>query len=550
MFRVLVSHFNINNFNLSRFDIKCFNIKSMLNGVVVFCALFSTGLALAGEKVDELVAAQADEIVVIEVDFERVVLRGWDKDQIKITGELHEKSKGYTLKQNDGRTRFRVNKQSNVTLRDKGYLEIFIPFGSDVDLAVVNSTATVEHLAGPLKVASVNGAVFVSDVAKRITLNSVNGKITGRVLSGNIVIEAVNGKIDLANSIGRLDVSTVNGTVTTEGRLSNVNVHTVNGEVTLKLGLVERLNVESVNGAVNVTTALNENADVNISTLNGKVRLALADSSDAKIKLKTRGRIKNNFSNDPVKKQQYGPNKWLDFVAGNGSASVNVSTGGGRIVLDRYKAKELAGERKQKPFVSTADYTEESNNQVPTDDTLQEVKDKFFDEFYRAEGAALAKGARIYIADLEVDFSRHWLREHRSRHMLKRYQKRIQKDFPVLFKKRFHKVFEKNEAVSVVEQVGDASILLVPYIEKLDITGPDFQDGTRFKVKQAGRAALALDVVDLASNTVIARFYDSRETDSAGFSYFEDASRIYNYREFGQLMTKWGARVLDRLEAL
>lgn len=58
----------------------------------------SSTFAFAGEKIDEVLSVSSNGKVIIENQRGDVKIKGWNKSEIKVTGELDDKAVGYELK--------------------------------------------------------------------------------------------------------------------------------------------------------------------------------------------------------------------------------------------------------------------------------------------------------------------------------------------------------------------------------------------------------------------------------------------------------------------
>ena len=127
-----------------------------------------------------------------------------------------------------------------------------------------------------------------------IEIENVNGNISTGKLSNDLNIDLVNGEVALDNYTGRLKCEITNGSFSAEiDSTTGMDVSTVNGGVTLKLNnfINANLRAETVNGRIteeNLQLRVVEkekklfkgklgsgesNVDINIETVNGKIKL-------------------------------------------------------------------------------------------------------------------------------------------------------------------------------------------------------------------------------------------------------------------------------------
>jgi DUF4097 and DUF4098 domain-containing protein YvlB len=216
-------------------------------------------------------------------------------------------------------------------------LEIFVPRQSKVYYSAVNADVELVQLRGGAKVETVNGSIDVKKLAGRIRLESVNGRITTESLEGDVKIETINGIISSRSSKGKEDsYSSVNGNIEIISESGDINVETVNGDVELDLGKVNQLNIDTVNGSINARLELEDDGEIDASSVGGAIHLYLQSDVSARFDVEgyAGGRISNNLSDDKTQNAKSGPNRWLKFSLNGGSAKVNVSTVSGEVKLN------------------------------------------------------------------------------------------------------------------------------------------------------------------------------------------------------------------------
>lgn len=108
-------------------------------------------------------------------------------------------------------------------------------------------------LAGSKTSASVRFRITVPKQAK-VSIDTVNASITAQGVEGGYELETVNGRIDVSRGAGSLEASTVNGGIRAE-----------------LLNTRGQLKLETVNGSVDLTVPRAIQADVHVSTVNGRI---------------------------------------------------------------------------------------------------------------------------------------------------------------------------------------------------------------------------------------------------------------------------------------
>ncbi|MCC2607908.1 DUF4097 family beta strand repeat-containing protein [Planctobacterium marinum] len=297
----------------------------------------------AGEKVNETRQVKGDIDVEIEHTNGNITIRGWDKQEIKVEGELDDKAEEFIFEERNGRMVIQVKMPKHKGNWNSGGpgddLEVRVPFKSHVRYSGVNADADIADLQRGLDANTVNGNVEAKAVSGRVGLQSVNGKIEAADISGDINLETVNGRIRDRNSSGKtLKLTSINGNIESSSKIKDVTVETVNGWIELKLGEVDSLEMVTVNGELDVSLSLLERGEIEGSSVSGGITLELQKDVSATFDITGHagGNIVNRISDDRMQKAKYGPGRWLEFAVKGGKAKVDLSTVSGRIVLDTH----------------------------------------------------------------------------------------------------------------------------------------------------------------------------------------------------------------------
>lgn len=305
-----------------------------------------SSLALAGQKIDQSMDVDGQSYIEIEHMNGSAVVKGWDKDEVQVTGELSENAEEFIFRRNGKSVVIEVemkrsnkghNSWKNWNNDDGDDLTIYVPKTSSVNYNSVNANFEGDDLLGGLSVDVVNGGIDVNNIMGRVRLESVNGDITAAKLDGDVRIETVNGDIEGRHSgEGEIGFDSVNGDIRIQSDSREIAAETVNGDIELTLAEVSELDLTTVNGSIEVSMTLVENGDVEIATVGGSVDLMFQRDVSARFDIEGHagGKFVNRLTNDKMQKAKYGPRRWLEFTTGNGSAKVDVSTVNGRVELD------------------------------------------------------------------------------------------------------------------------------------------------------------------------------------------------------------------------
>ena len=159
----------------------------------------------------------------------------------------------------------------------------------------IEYTIKVPEFVTVKKIKTVNGSIKLNGVSgKKIKLESVNGSIRAEDVDGFINAETVNGSIKIKGCSGLGELETTNGSITAE-----------------------------LNSIRN---------DIDINTTNGSVKFYLADGIDAEIELSTfNGRIK--IDDLKLKKMDIIGKRRVEAVIGDGGSKIIIDTTNGSISL-------------------------------------------------------------------------------------------------------------------------------------------------------------------------------------------------------------------------
>jgi DUF4097 and DUF4098 domain-containing protein YvlB len=296
----------------------------------------------ASESVDQSLDVSERSYIKIEHINGQANITSWDKAQVKVTGKLGDRTDKFIFERDGNDVLIKVKVKNNKgwgnwSSDDGDDLKIWVPAQSSISYSAVNADVKASDIAGGAAIETVNGSIEAKNLSNRVKLESVNGDISARELRGDVKIETVNGQIESQSSSGKEDhYSSVNGNIRVTSSSEELQVETVNGHIELILDNVHQLNLESVNGSIEASMTLQKNGEVDVSTVGGSVELFFQKDISARFDIQAHagGNISNKLSDDEVKKDKYGPNRWLEFSINDGKASVNVSTVSGRVKLD------------------------------------------------------------------------------------------------------------------------------------------------------------------------------------------------------------------------
>ena len=299
--------------------------------------------SLAGQKVDESLQVDPNSLIEIEHVRGSAKVIGWDKNEVKIEGELGEDSEGIKLERDGKSVIIEVDsvRQSWSWSESSGpgdKLTIYVPYKSRVDYDSPNADLNIENIHGGVNIEMINGDLSANKLQGRLSLRTVNGDIRAEELSGELSLDAVNGDISASQINGeRITVTTVNGDIDIDSSASEIITETVNGDIDMRFDKVIDVQTNTVNGDINMRLSLMEGASVRASSVGGTIEFAFQRDVQARFNIEAHagGSIKNRITDQQAKSAKYGPSKWLRFSNGKPTATVDISTVHGRIELNK-----------------------------------------------------------------------------------------------------------------------------------------------------------------------------------------------------------------------
>ncbi|MBD9435191.1 DUF4097 family beta strand repeat protein [Pseudoxanthomonas sp. PXM03] len=244
----------------------------------------------------------------------RIEVRGWERDEVKITGTL---GKGVERLEVDGggphlSVEVRYPKSSGWGGNQTGPtdLVLMVPLRADLD---IESVAADVHVTG---VAS-----------GELSISSVSGSVAAAAAPQKADIETVSGSAHLTLNSADVDVQTVSGNIVLRGRLNgDISTETVSGriEVAVTGEEIRDLSASTVSGTAHVSTALAPGGEISMESVSGDLLLRLPKDVSAQVSGESfSGSLK--ATGVDIEKRR-GPGASFSTRYGSGSARVTVET--------------------------------------------------------------------------------------------------------------------------------------------------------------------------------------------------------------------------------
>jgi DUF4097 and DUF4098 domain-containing protein YvlB len=289
----------------------------------VLCALGALPLVCAaGEgSIDRKVNADPRGDVLISNVSGTVEVRGWDRSEIQVTGQLDEDVERVDVESSGGRTTIKVILPRGGNNEGDARLDIQVPRGSSLEVSAVSADVSSRGVLGTQRLKTVSGEITAEVSGEDSEVRSVSGDITvhGNGKPTSLRVSSVSGSLDLTNGAGKLDVVTVSGDARVHmGDASEITARTTSGELELHAKLLKdaRVSVEGVSGDLTLDLGSAAGLALEIESFSGDISGCLAGGVE--------------------RVSKYGPGVRLDSRTGEGSARVRAKTLSGDIeICDR-----------------------------------------------------------------------------------------------------------------------------------------------------------------------------------------------------------------------
>jgi DUF4097 and DUF4098 domain-containing protein YvlB len=287
-------------------------------GLLAVVLAAASPAASAGTPINQRAAADQNGQVEISNISGSVVVTGWDRNEIEVTGELGEGTERLEFSRSGQLTRVKVimpKRSSHVQSTD---LILKVPAGSSIAANTVSADLRVQGVRGAQRLQSVSG-----DIRTDVDREDVECK----TVSGNIHVTG-SGRGNLTT------VMTVSGDAILDRLAGEVNGNTVSGDLTVSAGETSRSRLRSTSGDLIVTGRLADDARLDFESMSGDVRVDLGGPVNAEFDVSSfNGDISNCFGPKPVRTDEYAPGTELRFREGTGGARVRIKTFNGDVSL-------------------------------------------------------------------------------------------------------------------------------------------------------------------------------------------------------------------------
>ena len=273
-----------------------------------------TASAFAGQPVDKSWDIDANATISIENIAGNIDVRGWDRAEAHLTGELGDSVDKLEINATGSSLQISVvnRNQRNV---DSTELRLMIPKGATIDASAVSADIDISGLDN-----------------EKLSANSVSGDVDVNAASRRVSIETVSGDLEFNGDTSRISAETVSGDMNLSGIDGEIEATTVSGDMELQAGLVDSVKLETVSGDVTAVAEVSGNGKLSAESMSGDVTIVLPASQNGLFRAQSfSGRINTDFGS--VEQAKHGPGSHLKYLAGSNGAEVRVESFSGNIRL-------------------------------------------------------------------------------------------------------------------------------------------------------------------------------------------------------------------------
>jgi hypothetical protein len=250
--------------------------------LLIACALPLSATVEAGsDSVDRKVAADPNGEVVISNVSGTVDVRGWDRNEVQVTGTLGSGVERVDVDTSGGRTVVKVVLPHRGAHDGDAEIEVQVPKNSSVDVSAVSADVSSRGVLGTQRLKSVSGEVTADISGNDSEVRSVSGDLTVRGVGkpSSLRVSSVSGSLDVSNFGGKLEVVTVSGDARVGASdASEIRGRTTSGNLELrgKLSRDARVDVEGVSGDLLLHLSAPTPLSAEIESFSGDIEGCLA----------------------------------------------------------------------------------------------------------------------------------------------------------------------------------------------------------------------------------------------------------------------------------
>lgn len=292
--------------------------------IILFACLAITVSNFAeAEKIDRTLDVVDQGQIDINVMDGDIIIKGWDKPQVRVVGDVPINEHNFTFQSRGDRTQIEHSGEHGFWNRNRSgsyaKLTIYAPRNSNFRVDGTSTGYELQNIGGQVRVNTMSGDIELDGGA------------------GDVELESVSGDIVVKGASGRLNLSSISGDIEASGKAQQFDAQSVSGSIRAEIGKSNDIKLESVSGDIEVVLELAENARLLAGTVSGDIDINFdSDAINASFDIETGpgGEIENKISNHKTT-SNFSFSGSMRFTLGDGDSTVNLETMSGTIEIDK-----------------------------------------------------------------------------------------------------------------------------------------------------------------------------------------------------------------------
>ena len=291
---------------------------------IFFCLILpALPYVQASEQINQTIKVPSTGHLFIDIDRGSVEVKGWDKNEILVLGELDNDSQTLMFKSKGEKTLIKIkisetSYRGNAHSSDGNELKVFVPRNVQVHFKGIDTDFNIAGIDAGVEGKTINGELLIKNVHISIKVSSISGDINVTESYGIAYIESIQG-----------DTSII-------GKFEDVKLRSVTGDIWANITEIDNLSTNNVAGDTKLVGNLKKDAQVKMNSVKGDLHYKAFGILNAECKVASQfgGEIVNNLTTD-LPKTSHMQQQQLNFVAGDGSGILVMKTINGKAIIDR-----------------------------------------------------------------------------------------------------------------------------------------------------------------------------------------------------------------------
>lgn len=268
----------------------------------------------AVQDTDTTLSASGIDGVFVEQHNGSVVVRSWDRDEIRVRAE-HPRRAEVEVRARGSRLLIESDGMPHLAVR----YTIDVPVEMDLDLEGLKLDVSIDGVEGDIIVETLQGRIDVSNSA---------GSLDAETLSGGIEVNGFDGDISAVSTSQHITLNGVSGAVMVEA---------VSGRVALVDIDASSLDVESISGGIEYSGSFARGGDYSLTSHSGMVSLDLIPGLEMTMEIMNHsGTVDMDYPNARLIESRHG--EMLFEIAGGGTL-VEIETFSGQVRIREVRGR-------------------------------------------------------------------------------------------------------------------------------------------------------------------------------------------------------------------